>query len=503
MSNTTRPLNLIVLGDSVSWGQGLPSEEKFSSKVGQWLERRLHRKVNVFMFAHSGAVIGSDPTDATEAAYISDPLRAPVPGELPYSYPSITVQRQMAIAQLGAQEIQPSQVDLVLLGGGLNDVDLTTVLNPFRAESDIRQQARDVAGERMKNLVTQVTSDFPSAKVVLTNYFPIVSTESDLSEIAVLLAVIGGTLGGPGGVITLPLVTLPLRNQLAAQSAALNEEITTSWRSIESDSTHQGRVAFADVGFTAANAYGAPNSYLWRIANYGLNGITPVDPVANERCHQCRVYNHPKVYCCHASVGHPNIQGANKYASAIQQAVERWLPEWRSSVYPQCTTIGSQKTTVLNALAVVRREMNEQIRIQTEEMSPRDEIYQMTVAEIRNEYEPRLSLYESQLTALQREERSLGCHPYFPEWVPDRPQPNPRCAAIQSEVTTHQNALGAILRQMNEDIAIQTEGMSPRDPIYRLTVVEIRAMYEPEITQRRSQITALQREAQSLGCPAT
>src|SRR3979409_2246760 len=50
--------NLLVLGDSISWGQGLRDEHKAWYQVKTWLETS-GRKVSERIEAHSGAVIGS------------------------------------------------------------------------------------------------------------------------------------------------------------------------------------------------------------------------------------------------------------------------------------------------------------------------------------------------------------------------------------------------------------------------------------------------------------
>ena len=54
-----RPVNVLVLGDSISWGQGLKDEHKASSLVKSWLEQQTGREVRQMIQAHSGAIIGS------------------------------------------------------------------------------------------------------------------------------------------------------------------------------------------------------------------------------------------------------------------------------------------------------------------------------------------------------------------------------------------------------------------------------------------------------------
>src|SRR6185369_3870097 len=53
------PLQLLVIGDSIMWGQGLREDEKFSTRVKCWLQGKIDRPVSVHVEAHSGAVIAS------------------------------------------------------------------------------------------------------------------------------------------------------------------------------------------------------------------------------------------------------------------------------------------------------------------------------------------------------------------------------------------------------------------------------------------------------------
>jgi len=57
--STAKPLNLLVLGDSILWGQGLKEEHKAWHQVKSWLEQTTGREVREKIEAHSGAVIGS------------------------------------------------------------------------------------------------------------------------------------------------------------------------------------------------------------------------------------------------------------------------------------------------------------------------------------------------------------------------------------------------------------------------------------------------------------
>src|SRR5256886_13434230 len=60
IKSAERPLNLLVLGDSILWGQGLKEEHKAWHQVKSWLEQTTGREVREKIEAHSGAVIRSE-----------------------------------------------------------------------------------------------------------------------------------------------------------------------------------------------------------------------------------------------------------------------------------------------------------------------------------------------------------------------------------------------------------------------------------------------------------
>src|SRR6516225_8137630 len=68
-----KPINIVCLGDSIIWGQGLPESMKFRTLVAGWLQEQYHgtRAVNVIPTrAHSGAVTG---WGKYESGYNGDP----------------------------------------------------------------------------------------------------------------------------------------------------------------------------------------------------------------------------------------------------------------------------------------------------------------------------------------------------------------------------------------------------------------------------------------------
>src|SRR5512143_1544595 len=107
---------MVALGDSVVWGQGLEPGEKFSSLVQAALDID-----SCTLLAHSGATIGVG-VDTTEP---------PLDGEVPTWYPTI-------LQQCAAFTDSPETVDLVIVNGGINDVEVRTILNPLTDSSHLK-----------------------------------------------------------------------------------------------------------------------------------------------------------------------------------------------------------------------------------------------------------------------------------------------------------------------------------------------------------------------------
>jgi hypothetical protein len=337
---------MVVLGDSLMWGQGLREENKFTTLVGNWIEASLPAtRVTMYRYAHSGAVIpANEERDAG----------APTPGEVPNPYPSITAQFWTATASIAAS----TPVDLVLMNGGANDVSIADILGTDASVNEklerITAITRENCREPMARLLPYVLQKFPLAKVVLTSYYPIVSTESDLTTLTTYLAMHGIADGA----------TPALRSRLSEQSQRFHEEYVNGVRTValqaqpvevavsgaaasgaaprggvsrgaarrgtaagvtrvQSITATSRRTAFAVIPFGPENSYGAGRSWLWRGGQE--------DQTATTRREQCHLVGQETPACFLASMGYPNIEGAEQYALAIQQQVEAFLPEWRQT----------------------------------------------------------------------------------------------------------------------------------------------------------------------------
>src|SRR4051812_12028301 len=169
---------LVVLGDSVMWGQSLRDEHKSATLVAQGVST-FFPGIQPIIIAHSGAVIGRAAACAATV----------FPGEIPESCPSI-------LQQIGENSGDPGSVPIVLLDGGINDIDIRTILNPFTDPGDLSSDIQQYCYQDMGFLLTQVKSHFshPDTKIVVTSYFPIITSASHFDLIPPLLEFLGAPL---------------------------------------------------------------------------------------------------------------------------------------------------------------------------------------------------------------------------------------------------------------------------------------------------------------------
>jgi hypothetical protein len=262
-------------------------------------------------FAHSGAVIAPVAGEGTASPMPPGSFH----GECPFTTPSITAQ----IA--GPPPSTVTQVDLVIIDGGINDVGVRTILDPFGSDAALAAATRLACFTRMSGLLTTVRSGFPSAPIVVTGYYPIVS---DQSNIVFLMPTIAGL--GLLGLLALPLVpgAAPIgfgpieaaifyawvRQRLIDRSALF---ATVANASLTAAVAGVPRAALAAPAFGPANSIFAPDPFLFGVG-FSSAGLVPQDPVAADRSAACGTANPIATI---ASIGHPNAAGARAYHAAI------------------------------------------------------------------------------------------------------------------------------------------------------------------------------------------
>lgn len=291
------PFRMVNLGDSVSWGQGLLEDQKHDVLVKDALSAAHPEGIALERLAHSGAIIGPGIGYSAGA------------GEVPVPCPTI-------IDQVGAVT-SPNSVDLVLLNGGINDVGLVNILNPLMLVPPLATLVHRACYESMLALLRHASAVFakPSAKILVTGYYPILSDQSDPLGISALLA--AHALQAP------TFIAQDLfHNAVIGRCEEFFACSTTALQDAVRDAGDV-RIAFVSSGFTDANSmFAGPTSLLW-----GLGvGFSPQDSVAAQRQTSCDLtFNDlqtaEREVCYRASAGHPNPAGAKQFAVEILSAL--------------------------------------------------------------------------------------------------------------------------------------------------------------------------------------
>lgn len=344
-AKTDRPLNLLVLGDSISWGQGLRDEHKAWYLVKSWLQAATRREVFERIEAHSGAVIGTP--NQTEP-----PISADLNGELSRAYPTLHGQLDHALKMYA----DPGAVDLVIVDGCINDLDSRRLLNAANTPDGIRELAQTKCGLPVEKLLTRITSAFPNAHVVITGYYAILSEKSanDLFMRALAKRFYSPEANAP------KMNDKNLRARLIAISRewyhTSDQMLSASARRVDSQLQAKGshqRVLFADAGYGPENSFAATRSRLWGFDASALRKLLVVftlgrvqlranDERRSQRGELCRnllpqvaaespeekmIREDRLLRCRLAAVGHPNRKGAAMYADAIGNLLKPLLAD--------------------------------------------------------------------------------------------------------------------------------------------------------------------------------
>jgi lysophospholipase L1-like esterase len=299
-------VNLLVIGDSVVWGQGLLDGHKFSKVVADKVGAMKPQN-----YSHSGAVIGTHNT------IVADPVN----GEVPVPLPSIIQQLQNCK--------DPQTIDLVIVNGGINDIGVAKILSPWTTKAELDLSIDAHCGRDMLSLLQQIGAVIikPGAKVVVPGYYTILSPDSthysDILQVVMLLemhGVAGSFALAQGFDSTL------LLGSLTANCHEFFVRSTTNLTNAVAQANQQFKgnpqFVFVPLPFTDQNAVFASHPLLWGIKP----NLQAQDEVVAQRRPQCDIVFHgrsemKRQQCYRASAGHPNVKGATVIATAIIAAL--------------------------------------------------------------------------------------------------------------------------------------------------------------------------------------
>jgi hypothetical protein len=333
------------------------------------------------VYAHAGAIIEEDSLakeDHELALRIGEQG-----GEVNVSFPTINRQVEDAVTDFTKKRLG---VDLVLVDGCINDVNFRNLLNAEKTKAEIESLTRSRCGKPMERLLTRIASNFPSAYIFVTGYYPIIyqgltdvedgkkkhvvkgSANNQLTRVA--LKKLGGEGVAPPHCKDDPRICLDLLSNTwyETSNGVIREAVETVNRDLGG-----ARIHFAEMYFPPEYGFSTKQSMLWNIrfgaTNVGglrkwvavgldlFRVIDTNDDRWDERGRQCRAtarafddqlkalvkagdvsitqrkkdlksrLKYFEFICRRGSLGHPNRFGAALYAQTLIGKLEQIVPK--------------------------------------------------------------------------------------------------------------------------------------------------------------------------------
>ena len=406
VSGRRKVINMVTVGDSVMWGMGLLPQDKFRNLLEAWIrDNNLGRNpVDQYAYAVAGAIIGVDHDQAisvTGAMSTGDP-RETWDGEVPRSVPTLYRQIDLAVADLKAKDIDPGEVDLVLLSGGANDVSFVDMASDpsigsdgvrcriqdfFVGDTYCRNPSKPVDDHRMAKIYRYALQQFPNAAVLVTGYYAPFKLQSDPLSIFILGSAFGGVaaydiLGASPVAAQFATIAAPL---VTGYSISVASQVTTFRDEIEKaiDYSVKSALEYVDpatnakpyagrklvhvpVGIGDSCALFTTPSCLWGVSLNVSNTPTLYltdDPQRENRRLACAATNPSDLTCPVGAAMHPNVEGARAYFTSLQDTVKRVKPslagikqfELQVDGTEQAQAGKTMRTVTVNALDVETR----------------------------------------------------------------------------------------------------------------------------------------------------
>lgn len=330
---------MLVIGDSLVGGQGLKEEYKFYTLTKNWLETEFfkgNRKVSLKIKAHSGSKIylGDDEIKAMgEAEKDLDEFYHP---EINFSFPSMNTQIDVAKKEYGDEGIRVEDVKLIMLSGGITNLDTSYLINPFKKNKPLRRKITKYCNEEMFRLLQYTAKTFPDALIMVIGYYPMVSKKSSSGAIYNTLLEF----------YEFPGLTKPLMNNILTKqffkilhtkmnkrsriwAEGSNREFQNAVNRLNTKYGSQ-KAVFVKSPITGETTFETKNTLLWRMGKKGrsedqLYDVRQIEcPKAIEQVKDVKL-EFKQRFCELSGLGHPNIDGSRVYAEAIERLLQTIL----------------------------------------------------------------------------------------------------------------------------------------------------------------------------------
>lgn len=327
-------LDFLIVGDSLIWGQGLEEKDKFYSLTADWLRREAfgrEKNVDLKVKAHSGSTLKLHPDVAEKFKKAGREETFYLHPEVNVGFPSTWKQIEVAADEYKASGKRGA--DLIMLSGGITDITVAKVLDPFGDNKDLPPLIERYCRDDMYDVLEHAISKHPDASIVVIGYFPMVSKASSQRR---LLNSWLESMDFPGGLK--PLANNPVSRKLfftrirkkATERSRIFIDLSNKYFQTtiaRFNQKHPGRAVFVRSPITEAESYEADKTLLFRM---GKDGI-PEDSLALRRSAECNRslpelkkttgVDHPVRFCEIAGVGHPDPAGSRAYFDEIRNVI--------------------------------------------------------------------------------------------------------------------------------------------------------------------------------------
>lgn len=277
-----RVKDILVIGDSVIWGQGLNEENKYSNKFALAMLKKKGISSRIYRYAHSGAIAQVNESKCATAR----PSFNVVHGEIPLKeHPHKRIGCQ--IEEFKSTPGVPN-IDVILMNGGANDLGLidsfiSYILMPLRM-ADIPTDA--VIKKTVEGLLNKIKNDttFDNAKIIYTSYYNPFSSDSTYT-------------------------ILPLPGAVVAKGDSYHQAMDRSLQNAVTSIFAPTRAGLAKITVGLRHGMNASQAFVWPYSPLGPN-----DEVLVMRKNTCKQLDED---CEDAGELHPNVAGAQEYADSV------------------------------------------------------------------------------------------------------------------------------------------------------------------------------------------
>ncbi|MBK7705702.1 MAG: hypothetical protein IPN69_24855 [Acidobacteria bacterium] len=332
----TTPFEFLVVGDSLVWGQGLEEKDKFYTLTKNWLETEAFGErvpVNLKVKAHSGATLTPHENELKALQAAGKDETKYYNSEINVGFPSIKTQLDLAAKEYAAANTPNESIRLIMLSGGITDISVAALLNPFGDNDQLRRDIDKYCSGSMTEVLGHAATLFPNALIAVIGYYPMISPKTPAHDL------FNFTLEAYGVPRPLkPVVNNLLTKQFfkiikkkAIKRSRIWMELSEAKLrdSVDKLNARQtaARAVYINSPINEGNTFGTNDLLVFRMLKKGRIE----DPQYDERKEFCGPtlnelkkstgLKYPIRFCDMAAIGHPNPAGSRLFSESIKSVL--------------------------------------------------------------------------------------------------------------------------------------------------------------------------------------